>query len=105
MGLCENPDFRGCPFQIAAAELPDANHPGSRVMREHRAWMRQLIEDLVRRIAPDAPRELSSAITALYDGAASQVPIGTGRDAMAGARWAAEQLLPSAPRPHVHPAF
>lgn len=97
MGQCDDPDFRGCPFQIAAAELPDLNHPGSRVMREQRAWMRDLIEGLVRQIAPGAPPQLSSAISALYDGAASQVPTGTGREAMAGARWAAEQLLGVAP--------
>ncbi|MBC7844685.1 MAG: TetR/AcrR family transcriptional regulator [Gemmatimonadaceae bacterium] len=94
MGQCDNPDFRGCPFQIAAAELPDANHPGSPVMLEHRVWMRNLIEGLVRQIAPAAPAELAHAINALHDGAASQVPTGTGREAMRGARWAAEQLLP-----------
>ena len=94
-GSCSNPDFRGCAFQIASAELPDSNHPGSLVVREHRAWMRGVIEALVRQIAPGAPAELAHAITALYDGAASQVPVGTGREAMSGARWAAEQLLPA----------
>lgn len=97
-GQCSDPDFRGCAFQIASAELPDANHPGSLVVREHRAWMRGVIEDLVRQIAPGAPAELAHAITALYDGAASQVPAGTGREAMAGARWATEQLLTIAQR-------
>jgi AcrR family transcriptional regulator len=34
-----SPEFRGCPFINAAAELPAKSHPGRAIIGEHRAWL------------------------------------------------------------------
>ncbi len=89
----EGPGFRGCHFQIAAAELPDASHPASPVFRDQRAWFAALIDSLVAGAVPDAPPQLARAVVSLYEGAVSQAPCGSGREAMLSARWAVERLI------------
>jgi AcrR family transcriptional regulator len=88
--------FRGCPFQIAAAEITDSGHPGSRVIRLQLDWVRNLITSLVREKLPDAPPELATAICTLYNGALTQASMCAAGDALVGARWAVEQLIPQA---------
>jgi AcrR family transcriptional regulator len=41
------PGFRGCAFINAAAEYPDPDHPVRRVVADHRAWFRGILEDLL----------------------------------------------------------
>jgi AcrR family transcriptional regulator len=37
--LTSTPGFRGCPFINAAAELSQPDHPGHRVVMDHRTWL------------------------------------------------------------------
>lgn len=40
--------FRGCPFTIAAAELPDPEHPARVPIAEYKAWIRGFLAELAR---------------------------------------------------------
>ncbi|MFE2875075.1 TetR/AcrR family transcriptional regulator [Streptomyces roseus] len=61
--------FRGSPFMNAAAEYPDADHPVRRLVASHRAWIRELFEDLLTRLGHAEPRSAAGALLMLYDGA------------------------------------
>jgi AcrR family transcriptional regulator len=85
--------FRGCPFQLADAELTDAEHPASVVTQRQLQWMQDLIRDLVRRARPNASSSLAGAIIALHEGAVAQASRGGATAALLDARWATQQLL------------
>lgn len=44
---CGEKNFRGCPFQNAAAEITDPKHPGRAVIEKQRKWMTELVRGLV----------------------------------------------------------
>lgn len=46
---------RGCPFLMALAEFPDADHPAHRTSVEQKRWLRARFGDLVREYAGTAP--------------------------------------------------
>lgn len=65
----ESPGFRGCPFQNAAIELADPNHPGAEFARGHKRrfgeFLRRLVEESVgKKAAKEAP-----AVAILVEGA------------------------------------
>jgi len=62
------PGFRGCPFINAAAEYADADHPVRRVVNEHRAWFRSMLEKLTASIGIDDPA-VAEELMMLRDGA------------------------------------
>src|SRR4051794_5634079 len=43
----ESPGFRGCPFQNAAVELADPNHPGAEFVRGHKRRFSEFLRELV----------------------------------------------------------
>lgn len=62
------PGFRGCAFINAAAEYPNPDHPVRRVVADHRAWFRGILEDLlVAAHHPDAART-ATMLLMLRDG-------------------------------------
>ncbi|WP_410603290.1 TetR/AcrR family transcriptional regulator [Amycolatopsis sp. lyj-90] len=63
------PGFRGCPFINAAAEYPDPEHPVRRVVREHRAWFRDSIAEIVGATGHPDPGGAARELTLLRDGA------------------------------------
>jgi AcrR family transcriptional regulator len=63
------PGFRGCPFINAAAEYPDPEHPVSRAIAEHRAWLLALFEEWLRAIGVPEPEQRAGVLMLLRDGA------------------------------------
>ena len=62
------PGFRGCPFINAAAEYADADHPVRKVVDDHRAWFRSMLEKLTASIGIDDPT-VADELMMLRDGA------------------------------------
>jgi AcrR family transcriptional regulator len=88
-----SPGFRGCPFQNAASELPDADHPARRAAARHREWLHALVRELVKAAGVDEIDPVSRAIVVLYDGAVASALLDDDPKAVAAARFAAERLL------------
>ncbi|MDH6116122.1 AcrR family transcriptional regulator [Kitasatospora sp. GAS204A] len=63
------PGFRGCPFINAAAEYPDAGHPVTRAIAEHRAWLRALLGELLAAVGVPEPERRADLLVLLRDGA------------------------------------
>jgi AcrR family transcriptional regulator len=61
--------FRGCPFINAAAELPDGDHPGRRVIDEHRTWLTGQIAELLTELGADDASTRAEQLMMLRDGA------------------------------------
>ena len=55
--IVRSPQFRGCPFTNASAELADPDHPAHRVVRRHKERIRRW---LLSRARPRVPRTRSS---------------------------------------------
>jgi AcrR family transcriptional regulator len=81
----------GCAFQRGSAELGD-DHPGTAVIREHKAAVRA---EIARLVAEDAPGDdtLVDHLYLLLEGAAAQRGIDRDGDALARARDIARGLL------------
>jgi AcrR family transcriptional regulator len=93
-----DPLFRGCPFLVASSELPDSDSTAAAVCVSQKRWVRDLIGDAVRELAPAAPAALAESIIMLHDGAMSQGTSREATEALRSARWAVEQLLIHAAR-------
>jgi AcrR family transcriptional regulator len=63
-----SPGFRGCAFINAAAELPP-DHPGSRVVRDHRTWLVGQFRDLLALLGTDDVDSKAEQLMMLRDGA------------------------------------
>lgn len=63
------PDFRGCPFINAAAELPENDHPGRAVIAGHRSWLTGQIVELLVQLDVTEPALRAHQIMMLRDGA------------------------------------
>jgi AcrR family transcriptional regulator len=63
------PGFRGCPFINAAAELADPQHPGRRVITEHRAWLTAQAAELLALLGISDPANRAEQLMMLRDGA------------------------------------
>ncbi|AWB93635.1 TetR/AcrR family transcriptional regulator [Aeromicrobium chenweiae] len=64
-----SPGFRGCPFINAAAELPEDDHPGRRVIAEHRAWLVSQIGELLDQLGVADSAVRAEQLMMLRDGA------------------------------------
>src|SRR6516162_8733813 len=82
----QSPDFRGCAFQNAAAELADPKHPGSAVVREHKRRFRDMIDGLVEGVVGKAHARLTPAVAVLVEGAVVTAVIHGSADAADVAR-------------------
>jgi AcrR family transcriptional regulator len=63
------PGFRGGAYINAAAEYPDPNHPVRRVVAAHRAWLRNLMAELLTELRHPDPDAGADQMVMLYDGA------------------------------------
>ncbi len=88
-----SPGFRGCPFLNATEELPDPSHPGRQATRRHRAWMHELIRELVASAGLRPVDRVARALVVLYDGAIASAVLDSDPRAVSAARFAAERLL------------
>jgi len=89
----EGPDFRGCPFLNASSEIADPTHPAKTVIAAQRAWLHDLIAQLVREAGAVSPLQVVGTLVVLFDGGSSSSLIDGTPAAARHARWAAEQLL------------
>jgi AcrR family transcriptional regulator len=62
------PEFRGCPFINAAAELPP-DHAGHAVIAEHRSWLWTMLGERAAALGVDDAEAQSHELVMLYDGA------------------------------------
>ena len=62
------PDFRGCPFVNAAAEMP-AGESHQEAIEEYRDWLRQSFLELAAATGVADSDALADALVVLYDGA------------------------------------
>lgn len=64
---------RGCPFLMALAEIPDADHPAHRQAVATKTWVRRLIGELTGEMAVADPEELADRLTLVLEGVYSSV--------------------------------
>ena len=88
-----SPEFRGCPFTMAAAELADSEHPGRKAIQAHRVWLRAVLHREVEATGLPDPDQVTEALMVLLDGAAATHQLDGIRTTGETARWAAERLL------------
>lgn len=94
-GLAE-PDFRGCPFVNAVAELGDPAHLANRVAIEFKDRRREWFRELLARLQVPDPVGLANQLHLLVDGAVALALVRGDPKMAAHAREAARVLLAAA---------
>jgi AcrR family transcriptional regulator len=66
---------RGCPFLMALAEIPEADHPAHRQAVGVKTWVNQRFGELVRELTPpvDDPDRLADGLTLVFEGTYASV--------------------------------
>ena len=62
-------EMRGCAFVNCAAEFPDSNHPARRMIRRHKAGVRERLRDLAAEAGAKEPVELAERLFIVLEGA------------------------------------
>ena len=62
-------EMRGCAFVNCAAEFPDPDHPARRVIRWHKAGVRERIRDLAAEAGAEDPATLAERLFVVLEGA------------------------------------
>ena len=86
-------DFRGCHFIHAGSELTDPEHPAVAVTKRHRAWVKNLLEELSDALGAPEPQLLAAQLLMLYDGATIAADLDRYPEAARAAHQAAERLI------------
>lgn len=89
---------RGCSFVNAFAELADPQHPGQRVIRAEKQWLRDRFVELVVAAGVADPERLASQLVTLHEGAIVTFAVLGERESVLATKDAARQLLAAAPR-------
>lgn len=66
------PEFRGCPFSNASAELADDDHPAHKVVRRHKARIRRWLLRRARDAGAADPEQLTRQLMLVFAGAQSE---------------------------------
>jgi AcrR family transcriptional regulator len=66
------PEFRGCPFSNAAAELADPGHPAHAIVRRHKERLRKWMRVRLRDAGTPHPDLASRQLAVLWAGAQAQ---------------------------------
>jgi AcrR family transcriptional regulator len=93
-----SPDFRGCPFSNAAAELLDPEHPAHKIVRRHKERLRRWLRDRARAAGARDPEALSRQLMLTFQGAQSQALIQHSGKPARDARIVASVLIDAALR-------
>ena len=94
--LFARPDFRGCPYVNAVAELGDPKHSAHAIAAQFKEQRRQWFKALLERLGIEDPDELATQLMILAEGAFATALV-RGDPAIArSARAAAETLLAAA---------
>jgi AcrR family transcriptional regulator len=89
----KSPGFRGCPFQNAAVELADPDHPATAFVRGHKRRFSEFLGGLVEQTVGKAAAKVAPAINLLVEGAILTAVIQGNPDAADVARDAALKLV------------
>lgn len=89
----QSPGFRGCPFQNAAIELADPNHPGTEFVRGHKQRFSEFLRGVVEETVGKAGAKVASAVSILVEGAIATAVVQGSPDAADVARDAALKLV------------
>lgn len=87
-----DPQFRGCPLQLAIAELSGCDHAACAIIDEQRTSFRNLLTDLCKRAGAADPDMAGSALYMLYQGILSANATDSG-ESNGAAQWAARQII------------
>lgn len=90
------PDFRGCPFSNASAELADSDHPAHKVVRRHKERIRRWLLRRARDAGARKPEELTRQLMLVFAGAQAQALVEQSPRAAREARAIAATLLDAA---------
>jgi AcrR family transcriptional regulator len=93
------PEFRGCPFSNAAAELADPDHPAHAVVRRHKERLRRWLRMRAREAGAADPEQLSRRLMVLFAGAQSQALALRSARPVRDAREVARELVDAAVAP------
>lgn len=88
-----NPQFRGCSFANAAAELSDTDHPARAAIAAHKRALRDRIHLIATSTAHPTPDLLVDQLMMLFEGATTTQALGEVSDAARKARATAQTLL------------
>ncbi len=88
------PDYRGCAFIRAAAEMPD-DASGRQVCLDSRRWTRGLFASLAKGAGAAQPDMLAAQLMLLYDGAAASAQMDRNPATATAAKTAAALLIDS----------
>jgi AcrR family transcriptional regulator len=88
-------DCRGCAFSNAVAELPDRAHPAHAVVRKHKQWLGDRIEQLARDagLSSVGARQIAARIQMLLEGASVMARVTGEISALREAKAAAASLV------------
>ncbi len=70
--LVRSPQFRGCPFTNASAELADPEHPAHKVVRRHKERIRRWLQNRAKAAGAAHPDQLSRQLMLIFAGVQSQ---------------------------------
>lgn len=93
--LFTRPEFRGCAFLRASAEL-GSNSGARHVCDDYRSWIRNLFADLATEAGADDPAKVSEQLVLLYDGATVSAQMDKNPRVAAHAKSLAERILDAA---------
>jgi AcrR family transcriptional regulator len=68
----DSPEFRGCPFGNASAELADPDHPAHPVIRRHKDRFRRWLVSRAREAGAAHPELLGRQLMIVYEGIQAQ---------------------------------
>jgi AcrR family transcriptional regulator len=97
--LVRSPQFRGCPFTNAAAELADPKHPAHKVVRRHKERIRRWLRARAKAAGAVDPDQLSRQLMLVFAGVQSQALIEHSARPARDARVLARELIDSALSP------
>lgn len=93
------PEFRGCPFSNASAELADIDHPAHKIVRRHQGRIRRWLLRRARDAGATDPERLARQLMLVYAGAQSQALIERSPSPARDARVLADALIDAAIEP------
>jgi AcrR family transcriptional regulator len=97
--MVQLPQFRGCPFSNAAAELADADHPAHEVVRRHKERVREWMLARAEAAGAAAPELLSRQLMLVFAGVQEQALLERSPRAAREAQGVVTVLLDAAIKP------
>lgn len=98
------PDFRGCFFLNAAAELPEGGCAARQAVADHKAWVLAQFHELAAQAGAGDPAALAQELMLLFEGAIARAYVTGEASAARTARKAAAALMEAAnPAPQDNP--